>query len=345
MTSTSTSTMRALLGGAGPDWEVRDVPVPTPGPGQVLVRVRAAALNRADLYMLQGTYSPDARTSELFTAGFELAGEIEAVGAGVESVGVGARLIGVTLGAFAPYALVDHRHVVVVPGTLGWTEAAGLPVGLATEYDALVTQAGFRAGQSVLVVGGTSSIGLLAVQLAKALGASRVIATTTSDGKADTLRAVGADVVVNTATENLAEAVGAATDGTGADIVLDHVGGPLFADTFLATRVGGTVVSIGRLAGAESSVDLDRLAFRRLRVLGTTFSVRTPEEIADVCAALVPEVVPAVADGRVRAVVDRVFAFDDAKAAADRMRSNEALGKIVLDMAGPVVGAPGTGPS
>ncbi|MFJ8108339.1 zinc-binding dehydrogenase [Streptomyces sp. NPDC096132] len=326
------TTMRALLGGAGPDWEIREVDVPTPGPGQVLVRVGAAALNRADLYMLQGTYNPNAKTSDLFTAGFELAGEVTALGEGVENVVVGERVIGVTLGAFAPWALVDHRHLVAVPGTLEWTEAAALPVGLATEYDALVTQAGFTAGQSVLVVGATSGIGLLAVQLAKALGASQVIATTTSDSKADILKSVGADLVVDTRAESLGEAVRAATGDAGVDIVLDHVGGQLFAETFQATRVGGTIVNIGRLAGAESTVDLDQLAFRRLRVLGTTFSVRTPEEIADVCAALVPEVVPAVADGRVRAVVDRVFAFEEAKAAADHMRSDEAVGKIVLEM-------------
>ncbi|MFE6821716.1 zinc-binding dehydrogenase [Streptomyces sp. NPDC057690] len=324
-----TTTMRALLGGAGPDWEIRDVEVPAPGPGQLLVRVRAAALNRADLYMLQGTYNPRARTSDLFTAGLEFAGEVVTVGAGAGGVAVGERVSGVTLGAFAPYALVDHRHVIKVPRSLEWTAAAALPVGLATEHDALV-QGGFTLGQSVLVVGATSSMGLLAVQLAKALGASQVIATTTSAGKAGTLECVGADLVVDTSAENLAEAVRTATGGTGVDLVLDHVGGQLFGNTLPATRIGGTVVNVGRLAGAESTVDLDQLAFRRLRLLGTTFSVRTPDELADVCAALVPDVVPAVAEGRVRPVLDRVFAFDDAKAAADHMRSNRAVGKIVL---------------
>ncbi|MEW1718246.1 zinc-binding dehydrogenase [Streptomyces sp. NPDC093109] len=326
-----TSTMRALMGGAGPEWDVRDVDVPAPGPGQIRVRVRAAAVNRADLYMLQGTYSPRARTSDLFTAGLEFAGEVDAIGAGVRHPAVGDRVMGVTLGAFAPCALVDHRHVITVPDSLSWTDAAALPVALATEHDAL-TQGGFAPGQNVLVLGATSSVGLIAVQLAKALGADRVIATTTSAGKAAALSALGADSVVNTASESLAESVGGVTDGAGADLTLDHVGGQLFADAFLATRVGGTVVSVGRLAGAASTVDLDRLAFRRLRVLGTTFSVRTPDELAGVCAALAADAVPAVRDGRVLAVVDRVFAFDDAKAAADHMRSNTAVGKIVLEM-------------
>jgi NADPH:quinone reductase-like Zn-dependent oxidoreductase len=175
-------------------------------------------------------------------------------------------------------------------------------------------------------------VGLVGIQVAKALGAGLVIATTTSDQKANHLTDAGADLVVNTRTESLVEKVTEATGGTGVDIALDHVGGQLFADLLPATRIGGTIVNIGRLAGPESTIDLDQLSFRRLRVRGTTFSVRTPEERAEVCAALVPEVLPAVADGRIRPFVDRMFAFDDARAAADYMRSNQAVGKIVLEL-------------
>jgi NADPH2:quinone reductase len=126
--------------------------------------------------------------------------------------------------------------------------------------------------------------------------------------------------------------VTAATGGTGVDVVLDHVGGALFGQTFGATRIGGTIVNIGRLAGAQAAIDLNQLSIRRLRVLGTTFSVRTPDELADVCAALVPDVLAAVADGRIRPVVDRVFAFDEAVKAAEYLRSNQAIGKVVLQM-------------
>ncbi len=327
-----TETMRALVGGVAPDWQARDIEVPKPGPGQILVRVRAAALNRADLYMLEGTYSPGAKTSNVYTAGLELAGEVEEVGEGVGTPVVGTRVMGATLGAFAQFALLDHRHAIAVPGGLDWSEAAALPVGLSTAHDALVTQAGFRAGDSVLVTGASSSIGLLAVQLAKALGASRVIATTTTAAKATAIRAAGADLVIDTSAEPLAEKVTEATDGTGVDITLDHVGGQLFAELLPATRVGGTILNIGRLAGPTCTIDLDRLAFRRLTVRGTTFSVRTPEERADVCAALIPEVLPAVEDGRIKPVIDRVLPFADAQAAAERMRSNEAAGKLVLTL-------------
>jgi NADPH:quinone reductase len=324
------ASMRALVGGAGPDWEEREVDIPAPAPGQVLIRVHAAGLNRADLYMLDGSYNPNSKTSAVFTAGLELAGEIAALGDGVSGVRGGDRVCGAGLGAFADYALLDARHVILVPPSLSWTDAAALPVGIATEHDALITQGGFSSGQSVLVIGGTTAIGLIAIQMAKALGASLVAATTTSTTKTSALIAAGADLAINTSTDGLAEAVLAATSGIGVDLVLDHIGAQLFADALAATRVGGTVVNIGRLGGPESTIDLNNLSFRRLRVFGTTFSVRTPDELAAVCAAVRPEVMPAVADGRIRPVVDRVFAFEDAKKAADYLRTNQALGKLVL---------------
>jgi NADPH:quinone reductase len=324
--------MRALVGGVGPDWQVRELEVPAPGPGQVLIGVRAAGLNRADLYMLEGSYNPNSKTSAVYTAGLELAGEVAAVGQGVTGVTVGERASGAGLGAFADYALLDARHLIAVPESISWIEAAALPVGLATEHDALVTQGGFRAGQSVLVIGATTAIGLIAVQLAKALGATLVAATTTSADKAPALTALGADVVINTTTDTRAEEIAAATGGAGVDVVLDHVGGQLFADALAATRLGGTVINIGRLGGPQSTIDLNTLSFRRLRVLGTTFSVRTPDELAEVCAALRPQVLSAVADGSIRPVVDRVFAFEDALKAADYLRSSQGIGKVVLQM-------------
>lgn len=327
--------MKVLVGGAGPNWKASTAPVPVPGPGEVLVKVRAAGLNRADLYMLEGSYNPNSKTSNVFTAGLELAGEVVALGDGVDSVAVGDRVAAAGLGAFAEYAVRDARHVIVMPETLSWTDSAALPVGLATEHDALVTQGGFAPGMSVLVVGATTAIGLIAVQIAKALGASLVAATTTSEDKKSALTTAGADVVINTKTQNLSEAVLAATGGTGVDIVLDHVGGQLFSETFAATRLGGTIINIGRLGGPQSTIDLNLLSFRRLRVLGTTFSVRTPDELASVCAALKPEILPAVADGRIRPVIDRVFAFDDAVKAAEHLRSNAAVGKIVLEVGQP----------
>jgi len=327
-----TALMTAFVGGLGPDWERQEVDVPVPRPGQLLIRVRAAGLNRADLHMLHGTYNPGGKRRPTFTAGMELAGEVAVVGDGVEGFDIGDRVMGTTLGAFARFALVDHRHVVAVPASLAWTDAAALPVGLTTEHDALVTQAGFRPGQIVLVTGGSSGVGLVGVQLAKALGASRVIATTTSASKVDAVLGAGADHVVDTSRELLGTAVIALTDGVGVDVALDHVGGELVDELLAATRPLGTIVNIGRLGGSSATIDLDKLAFRRIRLIGTTFSIRTAEERGEVASALATEVLPALADGRIRPIVDSVFAFDDAHLAADRLRSNEAIGKIVLEM-------------
>jgi NADPH:quinone reductase-like Zn-dependent oxidoreductase len=327
-----TEMMQAFIGGVGAEWELREIAVPAPDPGEMLVRVRAAALNRADLLMLDGSYNPSTTTPGAYTAGFELAGEVVAAGEGVRDFSIGDRVMGNANGAFAPYAVMDERLAITVPGSLDLLEAAALPVALYTEHDALVTQGGFTAGDTVLVVGAASSIGLVAVQMAKALGAALVIATTTSDRKVSHILSVGADLVVNTSAEDLSEKVLEATGGAGVDIALDHVGGDLFAELLAATRIGGLILNIGRLGGSRSTIDLDQLSYRRLRVIGTTFSVRTTDARAEVYAALAPEVVPAVADGRIRAVVDRVLPFADARRAAKLLRANEPIGKLLLEM-------------
>jgi NADPH:quinone reductase-like Zn-dependent oxidoreductase len=328
------STMKALVGGMGPDWVLDEVPVPVPAKDQVLVRVWAAGVNRADLLMLEGAYNPEATWhTTTFVAGLELPGEVAVVGEDVSGVKVGDRVMAATRFAFAPFAPVDYRHLIPVPESTSWTDAAALPVGLTTEHDAL-TQAGFTTGQRVLITAATSGVGLLGVQVAKALGASLVMGTTNSAAHVDAARAVGTDLVVDTSRDDLTAAVLAATDGAGVDVVLDHVGGAAFCELLAATHPRGTIINIGRLAGRTATVDLDLLAFRRLRVLGTTFSIRSDEERGEVAAAVKAEVVPAVAAGRIRPVVDRVIPFADALKAAELMRASAVTGKIVLDLAG-----------
>ncbi|MGW6007404.1 zinc-binding dehydrogenase [Streptomyces sp. NPDC055210] len=325
-------TMRALIGGKGQDWTVERIDLPEQL-GAVRVQVMAAGLNRADLYALDGTYTANSQGEGPFTAGMEIAGVVETSSLFAPRLPVGTRVMGITAGAFADYALCHPRMLVPIPDGLGFEEAATLPVGLITEHDALVTQAGFEPGHSVLVVGGTSSVGLVGIQLAKALGAGTVIATTTSKDKTAVLLAAGADIAVDTRTESLADAVLAATGGKGADITLDHVGGDLFTTLASATAVGGTIVSIGRLAGASTGIDLDTLAFRRQKLIGTTFSIRSRAELGDVVAALHEEVLPAVADGRITPRLDTVFPAERAKDAADLLRADGATGKVVLSFA------------
>jgi NADPH:quinone reductase-like Zn-dependent oxidoreductase len=324
--------MRALVGGLGTDWQLqtRDIPDRL---GAVRVQVMAAGVNRADLYALEGTYTANSQQEGPYIAGMEVAGVVEVSSPLAPHLMAGTGVMGVTAAAFADYALCDPRLLVAIPDKLSFEQAAALPVGLITEHDALVTQGGFSSGQSVLIVGGTSAIGLIGIQLAKALGASTVIATTISEEKRSALIDAGADVTVNTATADLAAAVLAATNGDGVDITLDHVGGEGFASLPAATAVGGTVISIGRLAGAATHLDLDTVAFRRQRLLGTTFSIRTRTELADVFSALTSQVLPAVADGKITPRVDAVFPPDQARRAAARIRDNAAFGKVVLAFA------------
>ncbi|WP_433667088.1 zinc-binding dehydrogenase [Nocardia sp. CA-136227] len=324
--------MRAPIGGAAPNWQLREIDAPS-RLGAVRIQVMAAGLNRADLYALEGSYTANSQQGGEFTAGMEVAGVVETSSPLAAHLSAGTRVMGITVGAFADYALCDPRLLVPIPDGLSFEQAATLPVGLITEHDALVTQAGFTAGNSVLIVGGTSSIGLVGIQLAKALGASTVVATTTSEDKRAALIAAGADVTVNTAIEDLSEAVAEATNGRGVDITLDHVGGELFAQLPSATAVGGTIVSIGRLAGAATNLNLDTIAFRRQRLLGTTFSIRTRAELAEVVAALSPHVLTAVAEGRIAPRLDSVFVPEEADHAAGRLRENTATGKIVMSFA------------
>ncbi|MFD6274413.1 zinc-binding alcohol dehydrogenase family protein [Streptomyces sp. NPDC060209] len=323
-------TMTALLGGAGPDWVTREVSVPEPGPGQVLVRTRAVSLGNADVQMLASADSASGSGNE-YVAGYEFAGEIAAVGTDTGLVQVGNHVMGASPGAFAEYVLADHRHVMPIPGSIGHEKASALPTALFTEHGALAL-ASFQAGQSVLITGATSGIGLVGVQIAKALGARTVLATTRTDARSGLVKTTGADVVIATTSQNLTKMVLEATDGQGVDAVLDHVGGQTLADCLPATRVDGTILNIGRLDQAASTIDLDALSYRHLRLLGVSYGFSRAAELGGVIAGLTPHVLPAVADGRIRPVIDTVFPLAQAKEAADRMRTNQAQGKVVLVM-------------
>ncbi|GHB73867.1 quinone oxidoreductase [Streptomyces viridiviolaceus] len=322
-------TMTALFGGTGPEWELREVPVPEAGPGQVLVRARAVALNHGDGPMLEAADPTVGGTGQEYQAGYEFAGEVAAVGEGVAGLTVGARVMGTTPGSFAQYVLADHRHMVAVPDGLGYEEACALPTGLLTEHGALMC-GGFRAGQSVLITGATSGIGLIGVRIAKALGAATVIASTRTAAKRALIRQAGADEVVSTSEEDLTDSVLKITGGQGVDLVLDHVGGETFAACLPATRVDGSVVNIGRLDRAESTIDLDALSYRHLRVGGVSFGFTRAAELGAVLSEASSRLMPAVVDGRVRPAIDGTYTFDTAFEAVRRLRSHQAHGKIVL---------------
>jgi NADPH2:quinone reductase len=324
-----THTMRALIAGRGPEWVLDEVPIPEPGPGEVLIRNRAAAANNADLPMLAESDPTAGGHGDEFVAGFEYAGEIVALGDDAGDWQIGDLVMGSIPASFAEYVVADHRFVMPRPPALVPEVAAALPTGLLTEHGAL-TVAGFEPGQSVLITGASTGIGLIGAQIAKALGASQVIGTTRSRGKRELLASAGVDTVIVTGEQDLAEAVLAATGGEGVDVVLDHVAGQAFADCLPATRHDGHVVNIGRLAGPASTIDIDALSYRHLTVHGVSFGFSRDWETSAVIAGLLPEVIPAVACGRVRPVIDRALPLSRPEEISARLRSGEAVGKVVV---------------
>lgn len=327
-----TETMRALVAGRGPEWVLAAMPIPEPGPGQVLVRNRASATNNADNPMLAEADPTSGGTGKEFVAGFEYAGEIAAVGVDAGDWQVGDPVMGTYPASFAEYLVVDHRFVLPRPEGLEPEIACALPTALLTESGAL-TVSGFKPGQSVLVTGAITGIGMIGVQIAKALGSSRVVATTRSAAKMDLLVGLGADAVIVTAEEDLTAATLAATDGKGADVVLDHVAGRTFAQCLPATAEDEHVVNIGRLAGPGVAIDLDSLSYRHLTVHGVSFGLSRDWETVQVLDGLRAKVLSAVARGEIRPVVDSTIDVADFQEAADRLRSGAAIGKIVLKFA------------
>lgn len=315
--------------GRGPEWALDEVPVPQPGSGQVLIHNRASATNNADLPMLAAADSDNGGTGKEAIAGFEYAGEIVALGPDAGDWQVGDPVMGTFPSAFAEYLIADHRFVLPRPEGTGPEVACALPTGLLTEFGAL-TVAGFQSGQSVLIIGATTGIGMIGIQIAKALGASQVIATTRSADKRELLTPLGADQVIVTAEDDLTEAVVAATDGDGVDVVLDHIAGETFAQCLPATAVDGHVVNIGRLAGPAPTIHLDALSYRHLSVHGVSFGFSRDWETVPVIEALREQVLPAVGRGDIAPVIDSTVDVADTQQVADGLRSGDAVGKIVL---------------
>ncbi|MCG5220897.1 zinc-binding dehydrogenase [Streptosporangium sp. KLBMP 9127] len=325
--------MRALVTASeNSAWVLADRPEPACGPADVLVEVRAAGLNRGDLLMRAGKYLPTSASWNVpfDRVGFDMAGTVRAVGPEVHGVEGGQAVMAMAGGACADLLAVDHRILLPVPAGLGWARAAALPSALATEYDALAIRGRMRVGDVVFVTGGTTGAGLVGVQLARALGASLVLATTRSAGKAAQLRELGVDRVIDTSAESPSDAVNDATGGHGFDVMLDHLGGSVLERSLAAAASGARIVQIGRLGGGSTTVDLDILASRRLELIGTTFRGRRMDELARLTAELREKVLPLVTEGAVRPIVETVFPLSRAEEAATRLSTQSTTGKIIL---------------
>lgn len=324
--------MRAWIGegaGRGAVFRLADLPQPAPGRGEVLLRVRAIALNLVDRFPKTSHFShtPPAPAP---IPGVEAAGEIAAVGEGVQGRRAGERVMAMVQGGCREYVCVHESLLLDVPAALSWSDAAAIPVSFLTAHDALVTNGRFAAGNALLVQGATTGVGLAAVQLARVHGASLIAGTSRSPEKLERMRALGLQVPISSTA--VAEAVLGATGGRGADVVLDHLGARVLNETLRATAIGGRVVNIGRYAGTRGEIDLELLALRRISLIGVTFRTRSLEEHAAIVAAFARQHAADLEAGSLRPVIDRVMAFDELPAAIERAAGGEQFGKLVLEL-------------
>lgn len=330
-------TMRAWRlhpAGQGLEPRLETVPRPEAGPGQLLLRVRAAGLNRGELMVGHGPQAAGAKP-----AGTEAAGEVVAVGAGVEGFAVGDRVMARCPGGFAEYAKVEAYEAIAVPPALDWAQAGSIPLTNLVVHDMLVAQGRLQAGETLLVAGVTSGVGVNALLAAKAMGA-KVIGTSGSAEKLERLkREGGLDVGLHVRPEmqgagSIAAIVGAvreATGGRGANLAIDGVGGSVFPALVESLAYEGRLAMVGYVDGQLSTtLDLERLHLQRLTVFGVSNKLRTPAQRTEAVCAFRADWLPLYASGRLRSWVDRVFPFEQLAEAKDCMEAGGHLGKIVL---------------
>jgi NADPH:quinone reductase len=316
-------------GKGGPEVLVpRTVPVPTPGSGQLLIKVAAAGVNRPDVLQRQGHYPAPKGHSEL--PGLEVAGEVASVGAGVQRLKAGDKVMAlVNGGGYADYCVADEGVTLAIPAGLSMPEAAGVPETFFTVWHNVFERGGLKPGEWLLIHGGTSGIGVTAIQLAKSFGA-KVITTAGSDEKCAACRDLGADRAVNYKTEDFSEAIKAETSRRGVDVILDMVGGDYIDKNIRALADDGRLVNIGYQSGSQATIDFMRVMLKRLTLTGSTLRIRSPEVKASIARAVETHVVPKLAAGQIKVLIDSTFPLREAAKAHARIESSQHIGKIVL---------------
>jgi len=312
----------------GPDMLVpEERPVPKPGAGEILLKVLAAGVNRPDVMQRQGNYPPPAGAPDI--PGLEIAGEVVALGEGVTRWKLADKIMALVVGGgYAEYALAHESHALPIDG-LSMTEAAAVPETFFTVWHNAFERGGLKAGETLLVHGGTSGIGTTAIQLAKAFGA-RVITTAGSPEKCDAARKLGADLAINYKSEDFVASTKAATDGKGADLILDMVGGDYVGRNYEAASVEGRIVQIAFQGSYKATVDFRRPMLKRLHHTGSTLRSRSIAEKAAIARAVEQHVLPLMAAGKVKPVIFKTFPLKEAAKAHALMESSAHIGKIVL---------------
>ncbi len=298
-----------------------DAPAPVPAAGEVLVRVRATAVNRADLLQAAGKYPPPPGASSIL--GLEAAGEVDGMGERVFFLLPG--------GGYAEKVAVPRGMMMPIPAAMAFVEAAAIPEAWFTAYLNLFREAHLAKGETVLIHAAASGVGTAAIQLARRAGA-RVVATVRSEAKGGALKALGADLVVVAPDGNFAGPISAALGPLAVDVVLDPVGGATLGGNLSLMKPGGRLVLIATMAGGAAKLDLRVLLARRLRLIGSTLRARPLAEKLDLTAAFVRDVLPGFSDGSLVPVVDTVLSLERAADAHRQMAANANVGKIVLEV-------------
>jgi NADPH:quinone reductase-like Zn-dependent oxidoreductase len=308
--------------------EVRDVPQPKPKPTDVLVRVRAAGLNRADLNAARGVGGHGAVGA---TLGLDWSGEVVEAGSEVKGgFKPGDRVMCAGAGGYAEYALADWGRVTPMPGNFTFEQAATLPVAVATMHDALVTNGRLNAGESVMIQGASSGVGLMALQIAKLLGAKLVIGTSTNAERRARLKEFGADLAIDTGDPAWPDQVLKATDGKGVNLIIDQVSGSVAVGNLKATAILGRIVNVGRLGGGKAEFDYDLHAARRITYIGVTHRTRSVDELREETRVMWKDLADVIAAGKLHLPIDKTFPLDQALAAHAHMKANQHFGKILL---------------
>jgi NADPH:quinone reductase-like Zn-dependent oxidoreductase len=322
--------MKAYVYGAG-GATIAEVPKPTPSGTQVLVRVHACGLNRADLGMTKG--QAHGSSGGIGTVlGMEWAGEVAELGPQAKGVRVGDKVMGSGAGAFAEYTLSDHGRLFRTPSNMNFEESATLPVALATMHNAVVTNGALQPGQSVLIQGASSGVGLMALQIAKLKGAKLVIGSSTDTMRRSRLHEFGADLAIDSSDPGWVDQVLKATGGEGVDLIVDQVSGKVASQNLAATKIKGRIVNVGRLGGTHADFNFDLHAARRIHYIGVTFRTRSIEEIREIFDEVRKDIWPAVESRKLQLPIDQVFAFKDIGKAFEHMEANRHLGKIVVTL-------------
>src|SRR5215468_12171138 len=320
----------AVLGNAGV--EVRDLEKPAPKPNEVLIRVRASTLNRADLIVASGR--PHGTVGGVGARiGLECAGEVEATGSEVSGIKPGDRVMATAPGGVAEYAVTDFVRVHRIPANnMTYEQAACFPVALGTMHNAIVTAGRLKRGEALLVQGASAGVGLMGMQIAKMMGASLVIGTSTNAERRARLKEFGCDLALDSSAPDWPDAVKKATGNKGADLIIDLVSASVANQNLAAAAILGRIVNVGRLGGMKGEFDFDLHAAKRIDYVGVTFRTRTLDEIREINRLMRADLWPAVEAGMLRLPIHKIFPLAQVTEALDMMKANRHFGKIAIAM-------------